>query len=76
MVVVLPAPFGPRNPKIEFFGTVRVRSFSACTPPKVLVSPRVEITAPDCGVAEIGVWSIGFSSINSNKWTDHPLVII
>ena len=33
MVVVLPAPLGPRKPKIEFLGTVRSNALRAFTSP-------------------------------------------
>ena len=33
IVVVFPAPFGPRNAKIEFFGTLRLSCFKALTSP-------------------------------------------
>ena len=32
MVVDLPAPFGPRNPMISPFGTVKLMSLTAVTP--------------------------------------------
>src|SRR5689334_22148360 len=47
IVVDLPAPFGPRNPKISPASTVRSRSASAgasCRP-YCFVSPRVSMTA-------------------------------
>src|SRR5215216_6068247 len=44
IVVDLPAPFGPRNPKIEFFWTVRFSELRASTPLNVLVSPCVLMT--------------------------------
>jgi hypothetical protein len=47
MVVVLPAPFGPRNPKISPGSTRRSRSRTAWVPPNVLVSPEVSIAGPD-----------------------------
>src|SRR5438309_11878352 len=37
--VVLPAPFGPMNPRISRSGTSKVTSFKAATPPKYFVSP-------------------------------------
>jgi hypothetical protein len=38
-VVVLPAPFGPRKPVTDPGSTVKLRSLTACTVPKDLVSP-------------------------------------
>ena len=48
MVVVLPAPFGPRNPKISPLATRKSRSRTAWVPPNVLVSPVVSIAGPGC----------------------------
>ena len=44
IVVVLPAPFGPRKPKIECCCTVRLRPVKACTPLKALLKLFVSIT--------------------------------
>src|SRR5690606_20911165 len=49
IVVDLPAPFGPRKPKIELRATVRLRDWSAFTPLNVLVSPCVLITSVSGG---------------------------
>src|SRR5215217_3716121 len=40
IVVVLPAPLGPRKPVTEPGSTVKLRSETACTSPKDLLSPR------------------------------------
>ena len=50
MVVVLPAPFGPRNPKISPLATRKSRFRTAWVPANVLVSPVVSIAGPG-GVA-------------------------
>src|SRR6185437_14397418 len=51
-VVVLPAPFGPRNPVTRPGWTVKSNPRTAATEPKVLVSPRTSIVpATDAGVA-------------------------
>ncbi len=39
MVVVLPAPFGPRKPKTWPGGTLKVRPSSATTGPNLRLSP-------------------------------------
>src|SRR5512141_264149 len=44
MVVVLPAPFGPRKPKIEPFGTSKLTSSSAFLEPNVLVRAETRMT--------------------------------
>ena len=44
-VVVLPAPFGPRNPVTTPGRTSKVRSSTARTVPKVLVRESIEIIA-------------------------------
>ena len=43
MVVVLPAPFGPRKPVTCPGRTVKLRSSTAVTGPKRLVSPSTSI---------------------------------
>src|SRR5690242_8412596 len=45
IVVVLPAPFSPRNPRISPGATSRLRSFTATICPYRLVSPRMEMGA-------------------------------
>ena len=40
MVVVLPAPFGPRRPKNSPWFTEKEMSFTALTSPKCLLSER------------------------------------
>src|SRR5262245_18159707 len=45
IVVVLPAPFGPRNPQRLPRGTSRSRPRTAWTFPKVLETPRTLMTA-------------------------------
>lgn len=55
MVVVLPEPLGPRNPKTLPRGTVRSSPFTASWPPRYrLVRPCVSMTdgtfpTPSCG---------------------------
>src|SRR4051812_34279331 len=44
MVVVLPAPFGPRKPKISPGRTESERSFTAMNSPYFLVRLRISIT--------------------------------
>jgi hypothetical protein len=41
MVVVLPAPFGPRKPTIEFFLILRFKELTALTPSNVLLKSLV-----------------------------------
>src|ERR1700744_2646500 len=43
MVVDLPAPFGPRNPMTSPLPTDRLKSATAVTGPKRLVSPSISI---------------------------------
>ena len=43
MVVVLPAPFGPRKPVTRPGRTVKLRSSTAVTAPKRLLSPSTSI---------------------------------
>src|SRR3954468_22495296 len=47
-VVVLPAPFGPRNPVTTPGRTENVRSSSAVTAPNLLVRPTTSIRCPTC----------------------------
>src|SRR4051812_7432558 len=49
-VVVLPAPFGPRNPTIRPSSTVNDRSSTASTSPKRFVSPATSIA---CAIGEL-----------------------
>ena len=46
MVVVLPAPFGPRNPKMMPRGTVKVRSSTTVVDPNRFVNPSMETASP------------------------------
>src|SRR5258705_10916362 len=46
IVVVLPDPFGPRNPNTEPRGTARSRESTARCRPNVLVKPTVSIARP------------------------------
>src|SRR5215213_9726853 len=56
IVVVLPAPLGPRKPVTEPGSTVKLRSETARTEPKDLVSPRTSTrTGSTCGAAEAGM---------------------
>src|SRR5215207_11696208 len=56
IVVVLPAPLGPRKPVTEPGSTVKLRSETARTEPKDLVSPRTSTrTGWTCGAAEAGM---------------------
>ena len=43
MVVVLPEPFGPRNPYVLPSGTARSMPSTAATLPKCLARPRVSM---------------------------------
>src|SRR3712207_4713996 len=55
-VVVLPAPLGPRKPVTEPGSTVKLRSETARTEPKDLVSPRTSTrTGSTCGAAVAGM---------------------
>jgi hypothetical protein len=47
-LVVLPAPFGPRRPKISPSPTVKVRSWTAVSVPKTLPRPVVSIIRQQC----------------------------
>src|SRR3984893_13080983 len=50
-VVVLPAPFGPRSPNIEPFGTCRERPSTALNRPKAFVTPASSIAfSMACGI--------------------------
>jgi hypothetical protein len=61
-VVVFPAPFGPRKPVTEPGSTVKLRSETACTCPKDLLSPRtstrtgstVAVLAMEMGSPRVG----------------------
>src|SRR5688500_9324206 len=57
MVVVLPAPFGPRNPKISPDCTLKLTAFTAVKSPNVLDSPSTLIHCiiayPDTFLAEM-----------------------
>jgi hypothetical protein len=46
IVVVLPAPFGSRNPKMEFLATLKSSDLRACTPLQDLLKPCVSMTHP------------------------------
>src|SRR6185503_9033668 len=48
-VVDLPAPFGPRNPKIVPRATCRCRLLTATKSPKFLVSPRISSITESSG---------------------------
>ncbi len=50
-MVVLPAPFRPRNPKIAPRGTSSDKPSSARTPGKSIVNPRVMIAGGAAGAA-------------------------
>src|SRR5437899_484806 len=47
MVVVFPLPFGPMKPKILPSGTLRDRSFTAMTSPKLFVTLETSTAAID-----------------------------
>src|SRR5437879_884196 len=49
MVVVLPAPFGPKKPKTSPSSIVRLRSSTAARPPKRLVSPCSRMASDTAG---------------------------
>src|SRR6185295_1225499 len=49
IVVDLPAPLGPRKPRTSPLATLRLRSWTATTAPKRLVSPAISIMAPGFG---------------------------
>ena len=51
MVVLLPAPLGPRKPKKRPRATLKVRPFTAVVLPKTLVSPRTTMAAVASGGA-------------------------
>ena len=53
MVVVLPAPFGPRKATISPGSTVRSRPSTAVTAPKRLVSPRSAMAGVRVGSAAV-----------------------
>src|SRR5688500_16269425 len=53
IAVVLPAPFGPRNPKTMPFGTSSVRASSARTDPNCIVRPSDRIAKS----FEVTAWS-------------------
>src|SRR5215207_7290395 len=56
IVVVLPAPLGPRKPVTEPGSTVKLRSETARTEPKDLVSPRTSTrTGSTEGAGEAGM---------------------
>ena len=44
IVVVFPAPFGPRNPKTSSFSTEKLTFFTALKSPKFLLSSLTSIT--------------------------------
>src|ERR1035438_2693421 len=52
MVVVLPLPLGPMKPKTLPSGTVRERSSTAVTSPKVLVTSEISTA----GISVRGAW--------------------
>ena len=57
MVVVLPEPLGPRNPKIDPRGTARSRLLTARRFPKLLPSPVVWMArSPESGTLVTGRW--------------------
>src|SRR5690554_6204866 len=60
-VVVLPAPFGPRKPVTRPGWTVKLRSSTARTDPKVFVRPRTSTTPSTVAAVLIelprSVWS-------------------
>ena len=54
-VVVLPAPLGPRNPTTVPWSTSKLRSSTATTSPKRLVSPSMVMTAMVSSSAPVGL---------------------
>src|SRR6266540_693037 len=61
-VVVLPAPFGPRNPVIDPWSTVKLRSSTAVTAPKRIVnhppSRFARLASSPCDYHEPGGYNI------------------
>src|ERR1035438_1215587 len=55
MVVVLPLPLGPMNPKTLPSGTVRERSSTAVTSPKVLVTSEISTAGIGGTVFQSGI---------------------
>src|ERR1700692_558419 len=52
MAVLFPAPLGPISPTMALGMTVRLQSTTACTPPKLLASPRTSSSgAPGSAIA-------------------------
>ena len=56
MVVVFPAPLGPRKPKISPGSTRRSRSSTARIDPKTLVRPIVTMAGPPCALGTLSSW--------------------
>jgi len=56
-VVVLPAPLGPRNPTTVPWSASKLRSSTASTSPKRLVSPWMVMTAIASSSAPVGLLS-------------------
>ena len=74
MVVVLPEPFGPMKPYTEPSGTVRERSSTAVTAPKVLVTCEICTASIDrnvtgCDGTHRDRLTYGFSMLCNNSWT-------
>src|SRR5919199_5801752 len=60
IVVLLPEPLGPRNPKIAWRGTWRLRSCRAATPLYVLLSPWVLITRSCAAFMPVSVYVLRY----------------
>src|SRR5687768_15794265 len=71
MVVVLPAPFGPRNPKISPAFTAKLTAFTAVKSPKLLVRPS---TAMDRSTAADSTTSHQLNEDVFQRWT-HQLAV-
>src|SRR5215471_12118101 len=69
IVVVFPAPLGPRRPKISPGATENERSSTACTSPKDLQRRRIsiagEVTGADCTIAPEGYAAVLHRSLRA-----------
>src|SRR5215469_34145 len=67
IVVVLPAPFGPRNPKVSPRATSKSIPRTAWTSPYCLVRPETEIT---------GSWTRGADAVAPSGATAPPVFVL
>ena len=77
MVVVLPDPFGPRNPYTDPSGTWRSIPSTAATAPNFLASPAVSMasSSANCDRSSVGGGDCSLKSTRCHRTSGDPAVI-